>query len=214
MGTTVKIKVCGITREEDALTSLKVGADFIGLNIYPQSPRAVASDSLGSLLDKIPQGKRVMVDVSPSTEELKRRIDLGFDFFQINFDVSTPINEVALWSGCVGPEKLWLAPRIPPSVPFPESILKYADTLVIDRYSKNKFGGTGKVSNWKLFYEWQDTYSDKKWILTGGLNPDNISAALAETEAAYIDINSGVESAPGIKDAYKLKEFFTIARRT
>ena len=212
MGSAVNIKVCGITSAEDARTALNLGADFIGLNFYPQSPRVISSDCVGKLFEEIPRGKRVLVNVALSADELKKMMELGFDFFQIHFDLGIHFSTVGLWSEIVGAKKLWLAPRIPPGEPFPRTVLEYADTIVFDSYAKNKYGGTGKTSNWNWFYELQTLYSHKKWILSGGLTPQNVKDAIAGTEAQYIDVNSGVESSPGVKDARKLEEFFKNAR--
>jgi phosphoribosylanthranilate isomerase len=212
MSSVAKIKVCGITCKEDAKTAINLGADLIGLNCYPHSPRVIASDSIGDIFVEIPRGKRVYVNVLPLAADLKKMLDLGFDFFQVHFDLGIPISSLATWSETVGAEKLWLAPRIPPGESFPRSVLEYADTFMLDSYAKSKYGGTGKTSNWKMFYELQALYSHKKWILSGGLNAENIRDALAATEAQYIDVNSGVESSPGVKDAGKLETFIKNAR--
>ncbi len=212
MSSAVKIKVCGITREEDAKAAINLGADFVGLNLYPHSPRVIASDIISDLFVEIPRGKRVYVNVLPSAAELKKMLDLGFDYFQINFDLGIPISNLATWSDVVGVEKLWLAPRIPPGELFPRTVLEYADTFILDSYAKSKYGGTGKTSNWKMFYELQTLYSHKKWILSGGLNAENVRDAIAVTEAQYIDVNSGVEFSPGVKDVVKLEAFIKHVR--
>ena len=212
MSSAVKIKVCCITREEDAKAAINLGADFVGLNLYPHSPRVIASDRISGLFVEIPRGKRVYVNVLPSAAELKKMLDLGFDYFQIHFDLGIPISNLATWSDVVGVEKLWLAPRIPPGEPFPRTVLEYADTFILDGYAKSKYGGTGKTSNWKMFYDLQTQYSHKKWVLSGGLNAENVRDAIAVTEAHYIDVNSGVESSPGVKDAGKLEAFIKNVR--
>ena len=212
MSSAVKIKVCGIMREEDAKAAINLGADFVGLNLYPHSPRVITSDSINDLFVEIPRGKRVYVNVLPSAAELKKMLDLGFDYFQINFDLGIPISNLATWSDVVGVEKLWLVPRIPPGELFPRTVLEYADTFIIDSYAKSKYGGTGKTSNWKMFYELQTLYSHKKWILSGGLNAENVRDAIAVTEAQYIDVNSGVEFSPGVKDVVKLEAFIKHVR--
>ena len=85
----VNVKVCGITRREDAIASLELGAAAIGINIYPPSPRFVSLESAKELLEIIPPGKRVMVDVAPTPKDLQKRLALGFDFFQIHFPLFT-----------------------------------------------------------------------------------------------------------------------------
>lgn len=212
MSSSAKIKICGITREEDVKTTLNLGADFIGLNLYPHSTRVVDSDYIGHLLKEIPRGKRVLVNVMTSSDELKKMLDLGFDYFQIHFDLGIDYSNIASWSKIVGADKLWLAPRIPPNETFPRPLLEYADTILFDSYAKSLYGGTGKTSDWSMFNELRTLYSQKKWILSGGLDPENIMNAIAATGAQYIDVSSGVESSPGVKDAKKLEEFFKNAR--
>ena len=109
----------------------------------------------------------------------------------------------------VGVENLWLAPRIPAGVDFPEDLLCFADTFLVDAYSEDKFGGTGKCSDWEQFSIWQKSFPSKKWILAGGLSPLNIQLAIKNTLVRIVDVNSGVEESPGVKDHSKLREFFT-----
>jgi phosphoribosylanthranilate isomerase len=73
-----------------------------------------------------------------------------------------------------------------------------------------KFGGTGKLANWNGFARWQNLYKTKNWILAGGLSSQNIESAVKATQAKLIDVNSGVENSPGVKDHSLLKEFLTI----
>ena len=87
-------------------------------------------------------------------------------------------------------------------------ILEFADTIVLDTYSTDAYGGTGRTGNWQEFDALDDIYSDKRWILAGGLNPDNVKDAIKMSGARYVDVNSGVEASPGVKDHGKLKAFF------
>lgn len=205
-----RVKVCGITRPEDAEVALRLGADFIGIILYPKSPRAVSLERVPELLEAIPRGKRVMVDVDPAVEVLESRMGLGFDAYQMHFDLEIPIARVARWSKRVGQEALWAAPRIPPGEEaFTQILMEFADTFVVDAYDKSSFGGTGKAgTNWQRFLDWTLLYQHKRWILAGGLSPETIGPAIAFTQAEFVDVNSGVESAPGIKDAKRLEAFF------
>ena len=98
-----------------------------------------------------------------------------------------------------GSINLWLAPKLPPGVDFPDHLLQYAETFVIDAYSQDKFGGTGKPADWKSFSEYHDLYPEKKWILAGGIGPKNVVSSVVQTNARMIDLNSAVESKPGQK---------------
>lgn len=203
-----KVKVCGITRPEDAVAALELGVDFIGINLYERSQRYVAPSRVPDLLREIPEGRRVLVDVNPGTDELDAYLELGFDFFQLHCPYELGLATLASWSGQVGgAAKLWLAPRTPPGEPFPQAALEFADTLLVDTFSSDPLvhGGTGRAGNWEQFEIWRTLYQHKQWILAGGLGPDNIVDALEATTPDVIDVNSRVESEPGIKDPEKLR---------
>ncbi len=204
----VNVKVCGITRREDAISSLELGAAAIGINIYPPSPRFVSLESAKELLEIIPPGKRVMVDVAPTPKDLQKRLALGFDFFQIHFPLFTLEVTIAEWSSMVSPERLWLVPRLPEGESFPETILEFANTFLVHAPSGKLFGGAGKTGNWKAFNTLKNKCPQKTWILAGGLNPENIKKAIPKSGTRYIDISSGVESSPGIKDKEKINKLF------
>lgn len=204
------VKVCGITRSEDAQFALKCGASKLGFILYEKSPRSVGLDEIQKIKKEVnfPVDKMVAVEVEPDFEYLRRLQTFGFGHYQIHFSFDFPREEIVEWSKLVGPEKLWLAPKLPFGNDFPDDILSLANTFIVDTYSDNVFGGTGELSNWKGFTNWQKMHSTKNWILAGGLSPQNISKALEETCAKTIDTNSGVESSPGIKCHKKLKDFF------
>ena len=204
----IKVKVYGITRVDPIKMALDLGADFIGINLYARSPRSVSLPRARKLIQSIPKGKRVVVDVAPTAGTLQSYQKIGFDYFQVHFDLSVPLSSVAEWSDIVGPKRLWLAPRIPPRKWFPKKILAYAETFLIDTYHRGGYGGSGQTGNWTRFYKLKKRYPDKTFILAGGLSPDNIAGALACTKASYVDVNSGVESAPGLKDPDQLQAFF------
>ncbi len=208
-----KIKICGLTRWADASAALDLGADYCGMIVYPKSPRAVTREQAWDLCQRIPAGKRVMVDVNTGTDELEDWADCGFDYFQIYCDLDVNLATLAAWSGLVGRERLWLAPKIPPGEPFPQSILDFADTILIDAYHKDKYGGSGRTGNWEQFADWSTLYAHKHFILAGGLSPDNITEAVRITNSEIVDVNSGVEKEPGIKDPAKLRALFAALGR-
>ena len=212
MRSLLKIKVCGLTREEDVKLTLSLGADYFGIILYPQSPRAVSLDCAVELAAAVPVGQRVAVDVATSLEDLKGYRDAGFDYFQIHFGVDFEHSMLAEYSKIVGKEKLWLAPRLASEDTFPKDILDYADTILIDTFVKDQFGGTGKLGDWARFNALKEAYPQTNWVLAGGLSPPNLLEALASTAADHLDINSGVETAPGIKDEAKLREAFKVLR--
>ena len=202
----IKIKVCGITREADIELALSLGIDWLGINLYEPSPRSVALPQAMRLLKNIPAGKRVCVTVMPTLRQLQSFLNAGFDFIQVHCDFETPAHKVAEWSQTVSPSRLWLAPKLPPDHPFPEPLLPYADTFLVDTFSRHAYGGTGATGNWQQFAQLRQHNSKKNWILAGGLNPDNIEAAIRQSTTHIVDVNSGVETSPGIKDAAKLRK--------
>jgi len=206
----VSVKVCGITREVDADFALQNGASRIGFILYEKSPRKIKFkeiDRIRNSLDLKPSCM-VAVQVEPTIETLEEIIDFGFGYIQLHFSYDFSLKLINKWSDMVGSERLWLAPKLPMGKDFPKDILQFADTFLIDAHTDDKFGGTGKLANWDGFYSWQNEYKTKKWVLAGGLSPENIKNALKVTQTNLIDVNSGVETKPGIKDPQKLKLLF------
>jgi phosphoribosylanthranilate isomerase len=161
---------------------------------------------------RLPDRKKVAVTVEPTTEELAALVAAGFDFFQIHFRPDLATSAVAGWSKAVGAGRLWLAPRLPPDVDVPVALLPLAQHFVLDTFHAEKFGGTGATGDWKKFTSHRQSHPEKTWILSGGLNPENIGEALRASGTSFIDVNSGVESAPGVKDEKKLKRLVTRLR--
>lgn len=206
-----KLKICGITRPEDAELALSLGADFLGIIVYPKSPRCVQGAQLRELCQIIPPEKRVFVDVATGTDALEPYLDLGFAAFQIHFDLSIGMASLAAWMGLCGRDSLWLAPRIPPSEAyFPQIVMEFCDTILVDAFSAGQYGGTGHLADWQRFVDWSTLYQHKRWILAGGLSPEALPAAMQQTSAWCYDVNSGVELAPGLKCPTKLKQLFSV----
>lgn len=201
----VRLKVCGLTSLVDADAADAVGADYLGFIFFPKSPRFVAYPQYKAMQERLPPRKRVAVSVEPTSDELAKQLQLDFDFFQIHFNLQTPLDVVTTWSHAVSPEKLWLAPRLPPGVDLAPELLPLAETFLIDTFHPDKMGGTGATGDWAKFKRYREMYSAKRWILSGGLAPESIAEAVTATGTRYIDVNSGVEQAPGIKSPTKLQ---------
>ena len=107
----------------------------------------------------------------------------------------------------MGEKHLWLAPKLPPGTPVSPAALAVAKFILFDTYRPDGFGGSGRTGDWESFVRHQNSHTKNIWILAGGLTPENIGDALKQTRARVVDVNSGVESAPGIKDEAKLKRF-------
>ena len=203
----IRIKVCGLTSLVDAEFADRCGADYLGFVLYPKSPRFVALETIRAMAKHLPDRKKVAVSVEPTVAELAEMKAAGFDFFQIHFQHDLAIENVAAWSATVGAEKLWLAPKLPPAIDVSAALLPLAKFFLLDTFHAEKFGGTGLTGDWAKFSRHQQAHADKTWILSGGLSPDNIGEALLASGARFVDVNSGVESAPGVKDHAKLKQF-------
>ena len=203
----IKLKVCGITSLVDADLADGVGADYLGFIFYPKSPRWVSNPQYRAMKERLPPRQRVAVSVEPTPEDLEKQVELGFDFFQIHFNPQTPAAVLNGWVEKVGASRLWLAPRLPPGVDIYPELLPLAETFLIDTFHPDKMGGTGETGDWAKFKRFRETHSAKNWILSGGLDSHNVGGAVTSTGARIVDVNSGVEQAPGIKSPAKLKAF-------
>jgi phosphoribosylanthranilate isomerase len=201
----VRLKVCGITTLVDAEAADAIGADYLGFIFHEKSPRHLTHAQYAAMNERLPERRRVAVCVEPAVAELAALDRLGFDFFQIHFKADTPVATLAQWSQLAGRARLWLAPKLPPELDVRPEWLPLADTFLLDTFHPDKFGGTGLTGDWAKFKRHRDAQPAKRWILSGGLNPENIAAAVQATGATVVDVNSGVEQAPGLKSPAKLQ---------
>jgi phosphoribosylanthranilate isomerase len=202
----IRLKVCGLTSHVDAEFADRCGADYLGFILYPKSPRHIALATYQAMAVRLPDRRKVAVTVEPSLDDLKAMQAAGFDFFQIHFRHDLPHATVAAWSALVGVDRLWIAPKLPPGTEVPPELLPLAKYVLLDTFHAEGFGGSGKTGDWSKFRRHQVAHPGKTWILAGGLRPDNIAEALTATGTRFVDVNSGVESAPGVKDHAKLKK--------
>jgi phosphoribosylanthranilate isomerase len=203
-----QVKVCGITRTEDAVLAAELGAFALGFIFYPQSPRAITFEKFNRLRGSLPAIPRVYVQVRPEAEEIRAALTEGFDAFQLHFSPAKDLSWAEEASAIIGADRLWLAPKIAPGESFPVGLLSLADTFLLDTYREDQYGGTGETGDWGRFSEWKAEWPEKRWILAGGLKSTNVGAALGATSAAFIDVSSGVEQSPGVKAPALLRSFF------
>ena len=209
-----EIKICGITNLSDAEKSISLGADYLGFIQYASSPRFIELNLVGELFRQL-RGhsyQKVLVDVNPEPAMLKLYLQEGFDFFQLHFPHDINIDRIESWKSVIGAENLWLAPKIPPQSEFPPKLMKYAEYFLVDAYSATAFGGTGEQSDWEEFSRCKDRYSEKKWILAGGLGLENAKLAAYSLYPDIMDFNSAIELEPGKKDHHKLSSLFSNLR--
>ena len=211
----IEVKICGITNKGDAINSIQAGADYLGFILYPQSPRSMNLENVKRISDclKDTSVKTVAVDVVPNLADVVLMQQADFKFYQFHFPLDLEKEKILKWSESVGPANLWLAPKLPPGARFPEYLLEYAETFVIDAYSQNKFGGTGTSADLESFAKYQSLFPEKKWILAGGLGPKNVVSSVLKSNARMVDLNSAVEQSPGQKDFGKIKSVFEALQR-
>lgn len=203
----IRFKVCGLTSLVDAEFADRCGADYLGFIFHPKSPRFISLEQYRAMAPRLPDRRKVAVSVEPTVPELERMRGAGFDFFQIHYSSTTTDEQLTAWSRTVGERHLWLAPKLPPGENVPPAALAVAKFILLDTYQPTGFGGTGKTGDWASFARQQAGHTGNFWILAGGLNAENIGEALRQTRARLVDVNSGVEAAPGVKDETKLKRF-------
>ena len=202
-------KVCGLTRPEDAIAAYAAGAYYGGLIFYPLSPRAVtpqqaAAVQQGAMLSNAALkyvGVFVNADIA-AVAELAHNLQLAA--VQLHGDESDDYLcslKPLLPANC----QLWKAYRVKEALP---EFSALADRILLDAYHPQQHGGSGISFNWALLTQ---HHSSQPLMLAGGLTPDNCLTA-ASLPVAGLDFNSGLETAPGIKDAAKIRSAFTFLR--
>lgn len=195
-----RVKICGITRPEDALAAANAGADAIGLVFYPQSRRAVTVPQAQAIRRALPPFVSVVgLFVNPEPELVRKYLDaLPLDLLQFHGDESA--------SFCNSFGHPWIkAVRVRDAGVVAEAQKTYhaAIGLLADAYDPEQYGGTGRTFNW----EWLPSSPALPLILAGGLNADNVGAAVRRVRPWAVDVSGGVEDAPGIKSAVLIQKF-------
>ncbi len=208
-----KIKICGMTNATDARRAAALGADFIGLNFYKKSPRyvtpkeakSIVESVVGALHGKKPAAGIVGVFVNEKLGTIKKISEsCGLGLIQLSGDEDSAfVADVKKATG----KKTIKAVRVQGSV----GATKFdygSDYLLLDSFRKGMYGGTGTPFTWKL----PRTIDRSTLFLAGGLNGRNVAGAIAKLHPFAVDVCSGVESAPGRKDAGKMKRFIEVAQ--
>ena len=208
MNSCYNIKVCGLTSYQDFKSSKIYGANFFGFIIYEESPRYINIESLLAFIDKLPLSKCVFVDIDPEIDKVKYYKSLGCKLFQIHTARQYDINYLSELINVIGKENIWLAPNIKNIDEFNLDLFDLFDNFLLDTFSNEKIGGTGHTGNWDEINNFISNYSNKFWVLAGGLNTSNITKAITSVCCDAFDVNSGIESSPGNKDPLLMKDFF------
>ena len=201
-----RIKICGITRVEDGLAAAQAGADAIGLVFAEKSPRRVTSDQAHAIARELPPFiTTVALFVNPGREEVEQVMQhVRPDCLQFHGE-ETP-------EFCAQFGVPWLkAARVRPGVDLLQFAARYgaAQGVLLDAYSPAAHGGTGERFDWGLIPE----HLPRPVVLAGGLMPSNVAEAVRAANPWAVDVSSGVEAAPGIKDAAKVAAFVNEVRR-
>jgi phosphoribosylanthranilate isomerase len=200
-----KIKICGIKTLDDALAAIDLGADLIGFNFYPKSPRYVEVGVCRGIMSKVRTIGRVTcvgVFVNATVDEIHATMDTcGLSLAQLHGDETVEFMETL-------EEKSFKAFR-----GIPESVDGFAGddapAFLIDASVKGTYGGSGITADWNGATELAKKYP---LLLAGGLTPENVAEAVGRVKPWGVDVASGVESAPGEKDARKMKAFVRAVR--
>ena len=211
---TVKVKICGITREEDVRIASDSGADAVGFVVgVPSSPRNVTLRKAESLVKLVPLFvTSVLVTVPTGIDGLKKMFEaLNTDAVQIHGEV---IPDATALRANLPNTHLIRAVKVNP-IDARKGVLeasKSFDAVLLDSSAQGKYGGTGIVHDWHLSRGVRDAIHPTPLLLAGGLTPENVQEAIHTVHPYAVDISTGVESRPGVKDPAKVSTFITKAK--
>lgn len=213
-----RIKICGVTTAQDACLVAEAGADAIGFNFYPPSPRSISPDTARRIAESIPGGVlRIGVVVNPSVQDALDLVALAaLDGLQLHGD--EPPELAARLSQHVPVVKVFRigAEGLGPVVEYLEQFRRLGGVLrpvLFDAYDPSQFGGIGKPANWAAIQNYPVEQWHPPFILAGGLTAANVAAAIQAVSPAGVDVASGVEQSPGRKDPEQVFEFVRAAKR-
>lgn len=199
-----RIKICGLTREQDVDAAVEAGADAIGFVFYPPSPRAISIERAAQLCRRVPAFVTITgLFVNAGEAAVRQHLDaLPLDCLQFHGDETQ--------ADCTGFGRRWIkAARVKEGV----DLVKYAAAfpaasgVLLDAWVEG-YGGGGKTFDWSLI----PRNLPQPLILSGGLNAENVGEAVRRVKPWAVDVSSGVEAAKGIKDAAKIVAFIAGVR--
>ena len=205
---TTAIKFCGLTRIEDARVAVELGASFVGA-VFAGGPRRLSADRASALFRDVQGPRRVGVFGDHSVDEIARIADaVGLDVVQLHADPQPErVTEV---KGVTGLET-WAAMRVANDLNEQDldALISCADAIVFDSRVAGAVGGTGRAFDWSVVTNLLDPHrrSRARIVLAGGLSPALVPHAIAVLRPDVVDVSSGVESAPGVKDHALMRAF-------
>lgn len=208
------VKICGLSTEETVAAAIEAGAGLVGFVFYPPSPRAVTPDQVARLVKPVPSTvSKVGLFVDPDDTLLDRVLTLtGLDLIQLH-GLEPPERVAQIRERFRRPVMKVIRVGSAADVTVAERYLGVADRLLFDAQPPKRPGavpgGNGEPFDWSLLAgrSWP-----LPWMLSGGLTIGNIAEAVRTTGAPAIDVSSGVETSPGIKDPALIREFLRAAR--
>jgi phosphoribosylanthranilate isomerase len=208
MMTPVQIKICGIMNARDAKACVELGAEMIGLNFYPQSPRYIEPKVARQIVDALPTHiDAVGVFVNGNADEIRKTANTaGVRCVQLHGDFSPEVaRELA------DEFRVIRVFSTHPQFRLEEVSLFPCCDLLIDAHHPDLRGGTGRTCNWQVA---RATLAFARFlILSGGLNAENVGGAIKAVRPHAVDVCSGVESAPGLKDHRAIKNFVAAVQK-
>jgi phosphoribosylanthranilate isomerase len=202
--TPVRVKICGLTRLDDAQLAGRIDVDAIGVVLWPGSPRCVDLATARALCRAVPPWTaRVGVFVSPSVDEVRRTVAAtGLGVVQVHgvadADPYRALGLPILWATGLADDA-------------PDPVAPEGTTLLLDTHDPVRHGGTGQTVDWTRAKA--IARRERHVILAGGLTADNVTQAIETVRPYGVDVSSGVEAAPGIKSAERMQAFVAAARR-
>ncbi|UCE49302.1 MAG: phosphoribosylanthranilate isomerase [Phycisphaerales bacterium] len=196
----VKVKICGITNYYDAVAAMDMGADILGFNFYPKSPRYVTPQKAGEIVNMLPAFiDTAGIFVNATIDQIRETTDLcPLDWVQLHGDESPEFCGSLTYHNV----KTMKAIRVKDQADVEKVKRFFTDALLLDAFHPDKYGGTGTTFDWSLV-----GHSARRIFLAGGINPDNVAAAI-KLGVYGVDVCSGIEAEPGRKDHEKMKKLF------
>jgi phosphoribosylanthranilate isomerase len=203
----VKVKVCGITSRADALAAIEAGADALGFNFYAPSPRYITPEDARRIIAELPPGVLnvgVFVNEDSAAAVARMAERSGVSAVQLHGDESPE------YCAALGEHEVIKALRVGKDF-VPEEATRYpAHSILLDAYDARARGGTGETFDWSLARRTREVVA--QLYLAGGLRPENVAGAIAAVAPYAVDVCSGVELAPGRKDAARVRAFIAAVR--
>jgi len=201
----VKVKICGITNHEDAVAAMNMGADLLGFNFYPQSPRYVSPDKVAEIIKKLPGFIDLAgVFVNASIDEIREISNVcPLDWVQLHGDETPEFCRQFLTYDV----KTMKAIRVKDEGDIRRAERYFTDAILLDAFRPDSYGGTGHTFDWNVI-----GHIGKRVFLAGGINPDNVADAI-KLGVYGVDVCSGIEAEPGKKDHEKMRRLFEIVQQ-